>query len=195
MTLKQLYTRFVDTNSDINEHLPTLKEYGEKCSTITEFGTRSGYATVALLMSEPTTMVSYDLFKDESIVPVLELLDNFTFEQHDTLAVAIDETDLLFIDTLHRYFQLYNELGLHSKKVKSYIIMHDTTTYGETDEPMYSSNSNVLASDKVVDTDSHGLQAAIDDFLNTTKDGANWSVEKIYTNNNGLTILKRNSVK
>jgi hypothetical protein len=33
-----------------------------------------------------------------------------------------------------------------------------------------------------------GLQKAIDEFLDTNKE---WEIYKVYTNNNGLTILKR----
>ena len=103
----------------------------------------------------------------------------------------IEETDLLFIDTLHRYFQLYNELGLHAKNVKKYIILHDTETYGEVDEPLYAPQIPVKMSEKVIRTKAKGLKQAISDFLNTTKEGKNWKIKEVFTNNNGLTVLER----
>lgn len=38
----------------------------------------------------------------------------------------------------------------------------------------------------------NGLQRAIDEFLEAA-DGRDWQVHKVYKNNNGLTILKRNT--
>ena len=38
-----------------------------------------------------------------------------------------------------------------------------------------------------------GLNSAIADFLQTA-DGTNWEVKEIYTNNNGLTVLKRKDI-
>jgi hypothetical protein len=38
-----------------------------------------------------------------------------------------------------------------------------------------------------------GLTTAYQDFLLTEK-GKKWAVEKVFTNNNGLTILKRNEI-
>ena len=135
MNIQEEYNKRKSNSSDINEHFETLYKYGKKSNHITEFGTRYGDSTVALLYSQPHTMVSYDLFKSEFIDEIN--LENYSFIQNDSLKVVIAETDILFIDTLHRYFQLYNELGLHAKKVKKYIILHDTETYGHADEPLY----------------------------------------------------------
>ena len=122
------------------------KSSGKKCKSITELGSRHGDSTVALLNSQPETMVSYDLFKSEFIDEIK--LENYKFITDDTLKISIEETDLLFIDTLHRYFQLYNELGLHAKNVRKYIILHDTETYGLSDEPLYAPHIAVKMSDK-----------------------------------------------
>ena len=91
----------------------------------------------------------------------------------------------------YRYFQLYNELGLHAKKVKKYIILHDTETYGHADEPLYAPHISVKMSDKVINTKKQGLKQAINDFLFETKEGKNWVIEEEFKNNNGLTILSR----
>lgn len=189
MNIKQEFERRKQNVSDINEHLETLHNYGRECNHITEFGSRFGDSTVALLYSSPEKMISYDLFKSDFIAEIDN--KNFSFVQEDTLNISIEETDLLFIDTLHRYFQLYNELGLHAKKVKKYIILHDTETYGIIDEPLYSPLADVKMSQKILSTNKQGLLHAVEDFLNETKEGKNWEIKEQFKNNNGLTILSR----
>ena len=55
------YQYLCDHASDINQHLPTLREYGEKVDHITEFGVRSGVSTVAFLHAHPKQLISYDI--------------------------------------------------------------------------------------------------------------------------------------
>jgi SUMO ligase MMS21 Smc5/6 complex component len=197
MNIKELYNINTRISSDINQHLVTLFNLANEQTVnhIVEFGTRDGVSTSAFLAAiENTqkTLTCYDLYQS-SIIENYKHFKNFTFEQKDTLKIEIQSADLLFIDTLHTYFQLFNELNLHSKQVSKFIVMHDTMTYGNEDEGFYDKNSSVKMSDKVVlDGDNKGLKSAINDFLNNTEDGKNWSIFKVYENNNGLTILKRN---
>jgi hypothetical protein len=48
--------------------------------------------------------------------------------------VEIEPTDMLFIDTFHVYEQLRRELALHAGKARRFIVLHDTTTFGEKGE-------------------------------------------------------------
>ena len=169
--------------SDINEHLPTLLEYGKKCETIIEFGVRWPTSTWALLLSKPKIMKSYDILDpsnwNSSITPVIETAKeigvDYEFIISSSLEIEIISTDLLFIDTLHCYNQLRQELALHHDKVNKYIIMHDTTLYNNHDEGSLKQGCT-----------GEGLQKAVDEFLLSHN---NWKVDHIYTNNNGLTIL------
>ena len=63
MNILAEYTERKNNATDINEHLETLYNYGIKCDHITEFGSRFGDSTVALIHSKPKAMISYDLFK------------------------------------------------------------------------------------------------------------------------------------
>tara|TARA_R110001592_G_scaffold119740_1_gene323162 strand:+ start:10903 stop:11475 length:573 start_codon:yes stop_codon:yes gene_type:complete len=189
MNIRDEYLKRKANSSDINEHLETLYSYGNRCRNITELGSRYGDSTIALLYSNPKLLTSYDLFKSDFIDELKE--DNFKFIKGDSLEIKIEETDLLFIDTLHRYFQLFNELGFHAKRVRKYILLHDTKTYGEEDEPLYAAHIPVKMSSKVINTKATGLKQAIKDFLETTKEGKNWKIKEIFTNNNGLTVLER----
>ena len=99
---------------------------------------------------------------------------DFTFHKKNVLEIEIEETDLLFLDTYHVYNQVKQELKLHSSKVKKYIVFHDTTSFA------------VDGEDKQKGT---GIWPAIEEFLEENKD--TWVIEKRFTNNNGLTIIKR----
>ena len=55
------YNEFCQTPSDINEHLKTLKKYGEECENIVEMGVRTIVSTWAFLSSNPKNMTSIDL--------------------------------------------------------------------------------------------------------------------------------------
>lgn len=176
--LQQTYERLCNQPSDINEHLPTLKKYAEECEHITEMGVRWVVSTYALLMGKPKKLISYDInpINSEPIQEMVKGDTDFEFRVGDTTKIEIEDTDLLFIDTLHHYNQLKLELHLHSNRVKKYIIFHDTTTFewiGESYEGKM---------------DEKGLWYAIEEFL---EHNTGWEILERYTNNNGLTILKR----
>jgi hypothetical protein len=136
-------------------------------------------------------MISYDIVKNPNINEVINLTReygiNYQFVETDVLKLEIEETELLFIDTLHTYNQLICELDLHSEKCTKYIILHDTTAFGEVDEVIYNHASSEI---KNVQKFKEGLWNAVLDFLNSEK-GKNWEIKERFTNNNGLTILKR----
>ena len=176
--LQTEYINACNVPSDMNEHLPFLYDLACECSSITEFGVRHGISTRAFLYSK-TPLRSYDLFLDD-IVNELFLYseqqgNDVKYIQANTLTIDIDQTDLLFIDTLHTYNQLKQELKLHSSKVNKYLVFHDTIAFGPIGE-----NGEI------------GLSQAIDEFLN---ENPHWELQHEFTNNNGLTVLKRNDNK
>jgi hypothetical protein len=186
-----IYDNLHKTPSDINEHFPVLKEYTEKCEHVTEMGVRFVNSTFAFLKGNPKIFRCIDLYhpskwKYEDRLEIVEEYCkqnniDFKFITGNSLEIEIEDTDLLFIDTLHRYHQLINELNRHSKKVKKFIIMHDTTTYQNNDEQNYYTNFNPESSKR-------GLWPAIEEFLSGNKE---WKLLERKTNNNGLTILER----
>lgn len=173
------YNRLCEQVSDINQHLPTLMKYASECEHITEMGVRGIVSTFALLMGEPKRMISYDINVPVGIGAVIHWANtdgiDFDFRLGDTTQLTIGETDLLFIDTLHNYNQLKRELELHSDKARKYLIFHDTTSYEYIGE---SYDGKV---------DEKGIWYAIEELIEEGK----WEIKERYTNNNGLTILKR----
>lgn len=172
LTLEKIYNIKCTLGTDINEHLPILKEYSQKCESVTEMGVRDCNSTFGLLMGKPKKMVSYDEVPIEEYnidriwLKNLALKNDidFDFMIGNTLEINIQETDLLFIDTYHTYEQLSTELKLHGNKVKKFLIFHDT--FGDYEEELF---------------------RAINEFLEKNK---NWHLHKHYENCNGLTILK-----
>jgi hypothetical protein len=187
------YEILCNTKSDINEHLPTIKKYAIECDVVSEMGTRFVVSTWALVEANPKKITCYDINEEfflQGKENIYEICQNkgidFTFIKADTLKIKIDKTDLLLIDTLHRYQQLFQELTLHAQNVEKYIILHDTNTFGYVDEFIYDHASDLIQKS----SDKSGLIPAIEDFLGST-DGSNWFILEKFENNNGLTILKR----
>ena len=177
--LEYYYKDRLETPSDINEHLPTLKRYASQCEHITEMGVRSCVSTFAFLMGKPKKLVSIDIDPLENWgievasmeVVASEYGTEFQFILDDTTKITIEPTDLLFLDTWHVYEQVKKELELHAKFVKKFIIFHDTTSF------------------EFFGMDGHvGIWPAIEEFLEENKQ---WYIFERFQNNNGLTVLKR----
>jgi len=179
MNIEKLYASACKEKSDINEHLPILRAIAENCNSknygagirVTEFGTRWGISTTALLAARPQKLTCYDLSFHKKALE----LKNFAGETDlkmivgNTLEIEIEQTDFLFIDTYHTYTQLKQELMLHGDKAQV-IAMHDTETYG------------IRGADG-----KEGLKQAIKEYI---KDSY-WKIVYSCSNNNGLTVIRR----
>ena len=189
--LEQIVNQIYTTPSDINEHIPTLIDYASECEHITEMGVRAITSTWAFLGAAPKKLISYDIENpskwganiDHVYGVAKQYSLDYEFRKEDVLKIDIEETDLLFLDTWHAYCQLKAELDRHNSKAKKYIIMHDTTSYEFRDEPLTSENAW-----EGEPPTGKGLWAAVTEFLDENNE---WELHKRYTNNNGLTILKR----
>ena len=160
-------------SSDINEHLPTLRDLASECKSVIEMGVRGIVSTWGFVegLKEGGSLLSIDI-SDPSMYGaearvVKDVCNskgvNFQFQLADTLKVEIPEVDLLFIDTLHTGEQLKQELERHSDKAKKYLVFHDTVSYKDE------------------------LMPVIDELIKKGK----WKVKKHYKNNNGLMVLER----
>ena len=133
VNIVELYERRAAEWSDVQSHLPLLRDLAAQCDHVTEFGTRHGYSTTAFLAGLPTDgrLVSYDidpgcgaLFDDP----------RWTFRCADTGTLeAIDPTDLLLVDTLHTAEHVTNEIR-HADAARRFVVFHDTVLFGSADE-------------------------------------------------------------
>ena len=197
------FEMLTQTPSDINEHLPTLKKYAQECDHITEFGVRWVVSTFAFVAAKPKKIVSVDLIDPRNLPASEKHWDNFNcgarlstiidycaqseidfnFILGDTTTIEIEDTDLIFMDTLHDYDQLKKELTLHGNKSRKYLIFHDTLSHKFRNE----SNPYVIGTSI---NDKIGIYPAIHEFL---LENPHWYIHEVYTNCSGLTILKTNS--
>jgi hypothetical protein len=163
--------------SDINEHLPMLYFLAQQCHHVTEFGVRTGESTLAFLhglQARPATLRSYDINDQFGVHKTMapHTTADWTFSICSTLAISpIEPTDLLFIDTLHRYDQVAGELALHGDAVRRWIVFHDTETFGT-----------------VGDDGGDGINRAIDEWLALRPE---WRIVYRTHRNNGLTVIER----
>lgn len=166
----------------IAPYMDILYEYASKCKHITEMGINQVNSTWAFLRARPEKLISIDI--DLHTKPTKKLPElcginiwlnsaiklaereriQFQVVEGDTTKIVIENTDLLFIDTLHTKKQLETELTLHAGKVRKYIILHDTKLFG------------------------HELIPALTEFLKKNKQ---FRISKVISTGCGLTILKR----
>jgi hypothetical protein len=181
MALEEQYINTYRIQTDIKGHLPILRYYSSLCESVTEMGTYFGKSTIAFLAGKPKKLRCYDLIRTEIVDNIEKLAKevgvDYLFITGDSLKVDIEQTDLLFIDTLHTYVQLNAELNRHADKVNKYIIMHDTTTYDLVDSP-----NRYRMGDKP-----QGLWTAIKEFV----DQGFWKEKERIHEYNGLTVLER----
>jgi hypothetical protein len=201
-TIKRIYENLCSIPSDINEHLPTLQRYAEECDSVFETGVRGCVSSWALthgLLNNKRETQKILLLNDITERDVNHLLSVASTENiridcvwKNNLLLDLSETyDLTFIDTWHIYGQLKRELEKFSKITNKYIIMHDTTVdewHGETIRSGWNSVHQSLDSGFPLEEINKGLWPAIEEFLNNN---SNWILHERFTNNNGLTILKR----
>lgn len=180
MTIHEMYIKALNTPSDIQEHLNTLRLYGLDCESVVELGVRFGVSTIALLSSCPTKMTSYDIHLTDKAKDIWTQARNegidFDLIEGNSAKIEIPECDLLFIDTDHTSVHLEAELTLNTNKVRKYIILHDTVTCG-----ICGGNDSGMIPDE------KGLMYALIPFLSIGQ----WKVKEHFNNNNGLTILGR----
>ncbi len=199
--LVEMYDLHCATSSDINEHLPVLRSLAMECSSVTEIGVRSIVSTWGILqgLSENSSLerkyLGIDLqYPDQGRLQLAKKLAedngiNFSFWAANDMEIEIEPVDMLFIDSLHTYCHLTNELEMFSPVVRKYLCFHDTSEpWGDRDDDQYRGDYSEYPTS--FDCTKRGLWAAVSDFLDRHPE---WSLVERRTNNHGFTILKRNA--
>jgi hypothetical protein len=188
-TLEEKFKVACGTPSDINEHLPILRELASKCDHVTEFGLRGANgSTIAFLAAQPDRFISWDIdpfsVVSQAVLDLVVTRGRTIFQPRcgDTLSIVIEPTDLLFIDTIHTFVHLKAELERHcdpiEQKVRKYIAFHDTVTFGTVGG----------------DGSEPGLRAAIRWFQREYT-FPTWELIEDRKNCNGLAVLRRIDVR
>lgn len=202
-TIEECYNLAKDTASNCNEHVPVLAEYAEKCTSIVEFGVKEMITTWAFIKG-----LRFNKKKKRHLICVDSNEKPSQFDKIATMAskgkitmefvlgrsetVDIPKVDMILIDTHHFYGQLMRELEKHHTFVKKHIAILNTVVdgkYGEIVRMCYHHDITDLQQYGFEPSEiCKGLIPAIDDFIANHRE---WKIEKVYPNNNGLTILSR----
>jgi hypothetical protein len=160
-----------ETPRDLNEHVRKLYELSSQCSHATEI-THRRESTVGLLGAKK--IVSYNAESD-ALLPRLAMKFPLILTPYslNSPLPPIEETDMLFLDTIHTAMRLYAELTTYHTKVRRWIVMHDTQLYRETGEP-------------IDGKETPGLLVALRRFM---KEFPQWSVLYHTDKQYGLTVI------
>jgi len=197
------YRKKTKEKSDINEHLPILRELSRFCDSVCEMGVRRCVSSWAFLQglaeseAKKKELLCIDI--NPAGISDLERWGGSLIPPVCTSMVVADsrkillphDFDLLFIDTLHVYGQLKAELWAHQARVRRFICLHDTEIDGDKGE-VFRMGWDVckMARDTGMKEEdlSKGMGRAIDEFLAKFPE---WVLKHHFPNNNGLTILAR----
>lgn len=174
MTIKELFEKRCRNEAgaghpDMLPHMQQIHDLAALCSHCTEFGVRTGQSTVAILagLDGRGPLHSYDINP-----PEFHLAEpNWVFHQENTKEIkAMQETDLLFVDTLHHADQVRAELAVAEPFVRKYIAFHDVVVNGWSGEG-----------------GQPGILNAIFEFMA----GRNWRVREFHPSQWGLLVIER----
>lgn len=198
-TLLSMHNKYLTIESDIYQHLPTLRNLAKECNSVTEIGVRSMVSTWSLLLGlsenrkSTNTYVAIDIERPPedklALAQKLARKNNlkFNFIHDNDMNINIAPTDLLFIDSMHTYAHLTYELEKFSPQALRYIALHDTSApWDVIDETCYHGDFSEYP--EWIDRNKRGLWEAVVDFLDRHPE---WVLKERYTNNHGLTIMER----
>jgi hypothetical protein len=197
------YERRANTPSDIFEHLPTLRNYASECESVLELGVRKCVSSWALALGllENGKKGKILFMNDINVCETAEIeacakeagLEIRTMWANNLTIDLGQSVDMTFIDTWHVYGQLKRELAKFAPVTRKYIVMHDTTVDewdGETKRNIHKYDVQKQSEETGIPVEEimKGLWPAIEEFLAANND---WVLDARWTNNHGLTILKR----
>lgn len=177
MTLEDLYHKAWRQGPNIGEHCPTLRLLASECEHVTEFGTDLAVSTTAFLAAQPKTLTTFDVKPSPAAEALRPFSGRTSFEiiRADSLSSDIDSAfgtpDLLLIDSLHTCAQLSAEFARWANRIRRWIVLHDTLTFGDIGED-----------------GTRGLIPALREFLVVHSE---WRIVAEYRNSHGLTVLRR----
>ena len=164
-----------------------INNFGSKCSSFVEFGTRGGVTGALILGSLQNgnkgqwmpRYVGVDLVTDESVEMIDKLAKvngiSFQFWRGHTTQYPIHETDALVWDTFHAGGALLLDLERMSPFVHKYIMILGINSFGSVSEAT-ATNFDIAAVSKELYTDEAGakmgLKEAIAKFLEKHKEWA-----------------------
>jgi cephalosporin hydroxylase len=201
--LESVVAAHASNPSDINQHIRTLETLATETSSVLELGVRGCSSSWAFLSgilksSASTPRLILNDIDDCFAIQFYSIVKHFNvaveYYWQDDLTLELEQpVDLVFIDTYHIYGQLKRELKKFGPLAAKYIVMHDTTVDADVGEAIrLGDNVTAVLSSRpgwVEEDVVNGLWRAVTEFLDENAD--TWELVHRYTNNNGLTVLRR----
>ena len=195
---------------DISEHLPLFRALCSDASNVAscaELGVRRAYATWAFVAAAaeryragapPLRVRLYDLVERAEVTELMARLRaecpalDVRFTEGDDLAMPIEPSDVMLLDTWHTFKQLRQELKVLPRDVSRAIILHDTRTFRNRDEKIGGRGGLGIVPERFAGVENQvGLQPAVAMFL---RENSDWLQLEERTNCNGITILAPRAV-
>ena len=139
VTRDQLFQMWKSQERDLNHHFDTIKNFTEKCETVVEYSSRKE-SPFAILGGNPKKFTSYNFERSKVLLEIPKIVEDVKDINTD-FEILIGETwyrddedeyDMLFIDHQHTtYEEMKQHLDWAKTHVTKYIVIHDTTAYGE----------------------------------------------------------------
>ena len=187
--IEEKYKEYCGSGDGIERHLPYLRKLSDGIDVI-ELGVDVGKSSTAFLLSADH-LTSVDKIITRAADKLLKAAGpDWKYYLKDTrLLNDIEPADLVFFDTCHTYDHLQLELIAYYSKAKSYMVFHDTITFGSHGESYFRpGNKNPHPGERQPYHMTLGIRPAIDEFMIMYPE---WRVERVSTVGHGLLTLKK----
>lgn len=129
---------------DLDQHADKLRELAGQVDHVTTFCKRREW-DVFLAAGRPNALRSHNQESNDPLIRTLHQviertetrpdadrrIREYATDNHDSLGIEIEETDLLVLDTEHTADRLDAELARHAERVRRWIVIRPTAAFGE----------------------------------------------------------------
>jgi hypothetical protein len=189
MSVTDFYHDCLRRDTPITAHLPRLQALANGLDLAVEFGVQRGASSSSLLMGAKH-VISYDIVETPEARTLQRLAeDRWTYRIQDSRQAAPVPCDLLFVDSLHTFAQVTDEMQLHADSVTRYLVFHDVLTFGSVGARAESGEQSwTYRAGLSVPPEHLGIRPAIDGLMIRDR---SWQIAASYTDSHGLLVLER----
>lgn len=200
-SLEDLYNSYMSEEDHSSWYLTNLMDIASECDTITEIGMFQGHSISAFLRTNPKKVIGYDIDISPINVNTFNRLcpkdTDLHFKQDNSLTMdVIDECDLLFIDSVHRYEHVIQELIRHGNQAQKFIVVHDTNYPTDTRVVVWHYQHDGIKSTSELAYAANLKYKKVGDAVKEFVDNSNeiWYHYKELTEQSGMMVIARSAL-
>lgn len=189
-SIESIYEKHCLANTAISPHLPRLRDLAANALGCVEFGVKRGASSSALLMG-CDRVTSYDVVETREARELEAIAgEQWSYRIEDARKAVVPDAELFFLDSLHTFEQVRDELAAHGHKAGRWLVFHDTATFavvgadGETGRQKWT----YVPGKGSVPLDCLGIRFAIDNYMIKHPE---WRIAAHYPDSHGLLVLER----